>query len=176
MRFLLDESADARLVVHLQASDCCLVEAVREHFTYARLLLIVGVSCDKDVVHIAAELARLSPFVFACRSRHPRSSPPEDVFAAFAHFGIPGKCLDTVGAATHAALAAAADDDPVLGTGSLFTVAEVREEVLDLPPEPIRRCTRPGPRRDAPSDRSLRLLWPDTPEQLRIIVSLCGLG
>ena len=100
--------------------------ALREFFPGERLHLVVSVSANKDVDGIAAQLAPLADAVYATRNESERSAEPAAIAGAF---GIPGVIVSTHGSvaeALDAARAAAATDDLICVTGSLYTVADAR--------------------------------------------------
>jgi folylpolyglutamate synthase/dihydropteroate synthase len=61
--------------------------------------------------------------------------PPGDIAAVFRSRGVEAVPLADTADALDAARQAARPGDLVLGTGSLFVVAEVREAVLGIKPE-----------------------------------------
>jgi folylpolyglutamate synthase/dihydropteroate synthase len=97
--------------------------------------LVTGFSRDKNVDDMVDRLAQSGDMVFATRSRHPRSMPPGDIAAVFRSRGVEAVPLADTADALDAARQAARPGDLVLGTGSLFVVAEVRESVLGIKPE-----------------------------------------
>ena len=113
-----------------------LLESLPVYLDYRRLLLLVGFSRDKSVAEMVGRLAQEQPLVFATRSRHPRSVPPSSLAEQFR-----GRGLDTVAAfdrvaeALTQARSVAQPGDLILGTGSLFVAAELREAVLGIEPE-----------------------------------------
>ncbi|MFC1944420.1 bifunctional folylpolyglutamate synthase/dihydrofolate synthase [Chloroflexota bacterium] len=113
-----------------------LVEAIREHFDFDRLLLIIGTSADKDAAGMIAELAALSELVIATRTRHPRSTDPERLADEFRRHGKSPAITAAVGEAVAEAMSAAAETDLVLATGSIFVIGEVIEYIKGLQPEP----------------------------------------
>ena len=124
--------ADGAHNVHSMAA---LLESLPRYLRYRRLVLIVGFSRDKSVAGMVNLLAECSPLVFATRSRHPRSLPPSAVAAEFHAQGMTAVETGTVAEAVEQALPATQPGDLVLGTGSLFVAAEVREAVLGIEPE-----------------------------------------
>ena len=112
-----------------------LLESLPDYFDYDRLLLVTGFSRDKNVDDMVDRLAQAGDMVFATRSRHPRSMPPGDIAAVFRSRGVEALPLADTAGALDAARQAARPGDLVLGTGSLFVVAEVREAVLGIKPE-----------------------------------------
>jgi dihydrofolate synthase / folylpolyglutamate synthase len=140
--------ADGAHNAHSMAS---LLESLPRYFSYRRLILISGFSRDKSVSDMIKLLSRCSPVVFATRSRHPRSLPPANLADQFRAQGVAQVTeAKSVAEAVAQALALAQPGDLVLGTGSLFVAAEVREAILGIEPElypdllpPDLRATRP---------------------------------
>ncbi|UCH86072.1 MAG: bifunctional folylpolyglutamate synthase/dihydrofolate synthase [Dehalococcoidia bacterium] len=107
-------------------------QALRDHFSFGRAILMMGVSGGKTIAAMAEELAPLTDRLIATRSQHPRAAEPEAVAAAFAAQGVASETYPTVAAALDRARALAEPDDLICVVGSLFVVAEVREQVLGL--------------------------------------------
>ncbi|MSQ40225.1 MAG: bifunctional folylpolyglutamate synthase/dihydrofolate synthase [Dehalococcoidia bacterium] len=121
---------------HNPASMGRLRQAVGEDLPHRRLLLVLGVSADKDFESMVEELARLNPaLVVATRSRHPRALPTSAIARPFQQRGVSVHEVAEVGEATRYAISQANEEDMVLVTGSLFAVAEAREQVKGIPPE-----------------------------------------
>lgn len=113
-----------------------LAAALRAHFRFRRLWLVLGVSADKDLAAIVAPLAPLAAGAWAVASRHPRSLAASAVAAALRQAGVRTTTggATAVGEAVGEAVAAAGQDDLVCITGSLYVAAEARE-ALNLPME-----------------------------------------
>jgi dihydrofolate synthase/folylpolyglutamate synthase len=107
-------------------------QALRDHFSFERAILVMGVSGGKTIADMAEELAPLTRLLIATRSQHPRAAEPEAVAAAFAARGVASETCPTVAAALDRARALAEPDDLICVVGSLFVVAEAREQVLGL--------------------------------------------
>jgi dihydrofolate synthase/folylpolyglutamate synthase len=107
-------------------------QALRDHFSFERAILVMGVSGGKTIADMAEELAPLTRLLIATRSQHPRAAEPEAVAAAFAARGVVSETCPTVAAALDRARALAEPDDLICVVGSLFVVAEAREQVLGL--------------------------------------------
>ncbi len=107
-------------------------QALRDHFSFDRAILVMGVSGDKTMGAMADELAPLTHLLIATRSQHPRAAEPEAVAAAFAARGVASETRPTVATALDRALALAGPNDLICVVGSLFVVAEAREQVLGL--------------------------------------------
>jgi len=109
-----------------------LVSTLEQYFKHQRLILLFGVSADKDVDGIIDALAPACDEVVVTRSRHPRYAAPDDLSAKFAKHGLVAReCADTAEAVSEA-LKIAEKGDLICATGSLFIVAEVIEEVQGL--------------------------------------------
>jgi dihydrofolate synthase/folylpolyglutamate synthase len=107
-------------------------QALRDHFDFERAILVMGVSGDKAIAAVAEELEPVTHLLIATRSQHPRAAEPEAVAAAFAARGVASETRLTVAAALDRARALAEPDDLICVVGSLFVVAEAREQVLGL--------------------------------------------
>jgi dihydrofolate synthase/folylpolyglutamate synthase len=93
------------------------------------MVLIFGVSSDKDVAGIVAELASLPSAVIVTGSRHPRAVEPNRLVAEFSKWGITPEVAENVASAVALALARATPRDLICATGSLFVVGEVIEYI-----------------------------------------------
>ncbi len=120
---------------HNPYSVAALLDSLPRYLKYRRLLLIVGVSRDKNVSQMVELLAAGKPQVFVSRSRHPRSLAPATLAAQFRAQGVDAAQTGTVAEAVDQALSLAKPGDLVLATGSLFVAAEVREAMLGIEPE-----------------------------------------
>jgi len=115
-----------------------LCQALEEHLSYSRAIVVAGFSADKDIGAIAAELERLPRLaqVIATRSPHPRAAPAAVVAAAFLGREIETTWREDVPAALEVALSQAAPEDMVCVVGSLFVAAEARRHILGLETDP----------------------------------------
>ncbi|MBA7596846.1 Folylpolyglutamate synthase [subsurface metagenome] len=112
-----------------------LKEAIKQYFDFQRLVLIIGVSSDKDIAGIAGELAPLSAVAIATRSRHPRALAPSLLLEELIKHGAYTELTESVAAAASHALALAGPRDLICATGSLFVAAEAIEYVRGIPAE-----------------------------------------
>lgn len=123
-RFLLDGAQN-------QASAKALAQAVKRQFKYRKLILVLGVSKDKDIRGILKELVPLADAIILTKSKiTDRAMEPEVIKEL-----ITPKDKDvTVTERTEDALVhakrKAAPQDLVLITGSLFIVGEARKALL----------------------------------------------
>ena len=113
-----------------------LLKSLPEYLSYQRILLIAGFSRDKQVSEMVNLLAQPDTPVYATRSRHPRSVPPSELGKMFRDRGMANVAeIETVREAVSLAQQSAGPEDLILGIGSLFVAAEVREAVLNIEPE-----------------------------------------
>jgi dihydrofolate synthase/folylpolyglutamate synthase len=121
-----------------------LSQAITDLFYKRQVILVLGVSRDKDIPGIAAEirawsqsvLGQLVERVLVTRSRHPRAGDPAVVALQLLNQGLTVEVCRDVGEALDHATALAgslqkanpsAPGPVVVVTGSLFVVAEARE-------------------------------------------------
>ena len=109
---------------HNVASMKRLVESIKAYFHHDKLLLIIGISCDKDIPGIVKELASLSPQVIVTHSSHPRAASPLAVASEFIKQGIESQITTNISQALSQTLSVANKEDLICVTGSLFIVAE----------------------------------------------------
>ena len=102
-------------------------EALPEAFVWKRLHLVVGVLQTKDVEGILAPLASRATLAYASANSNPKALDPASLATACRAAGIADvDVYPTVARALDAAEANADDDDLILVTGSLYTVADAR--------------------------------------------------
>jgi len=108
------------------ASSRALKYAVRENFKYNKLILILGVSSDKDIKGICNELSDLADKIILTRANSPRAA---ETAAIARYFQGKDLCItDNVKEAKVKALQLARKEDLILVTGSLFVVGEFRKD------------------------------------------------
>ncbi|MBX7254444.1 MAG: hypothetical protein K1X50_20860, partial [Candidatus Promineofilum sp.] len=110
---------------HNDDSAAKLVAALREEYTYDRLVLLFGAPEDKNVAGMLSRLLPLADEVIMTTANHPRSATPEQL-AAMAHdLGHAATITHSVAAGLAAALAAARPGDLVCATGSIIVVGDL---------------------------------------------------
>jgi dihydrofolate synthase/folylpolyglutamate synthase len=92
-----------------------------------RKTLVIGMSSDKDIGKVAAELAPLFSQVIVTRSRHPRALDAEKLSAYFSGYDCEVRKTASVAEAMNKATALAQENDLICATGSLFIVGEALE-------------------------------------------------
>lgn len=106
------------------ASSRCLKETIKKQFRYKKLILVLGISNDKDIKGICNELRDLGDAVIITRASNPRAAEP-GILAR--HFdGWPVYITNSVTQAKAKAYAIVGEDDLILVCGSLFVVGEFR--------------------------------------------------
>jgi dihydrofolate synthase / folylpolyglutamate synthase len=108
-----------------------LAMALGEAFVWGRLHLVLGVLSTKDVDGIVEGLGSRADVAYACKNSSRLSLQSEAVAEACRRAGIEARPYPSVDDALDAALAAADDEDLILVTGSLYTVADARRRYLD---------------------------------------------
>jgi dihydrofolate synthase/folylpolyglutamate synthase len=104
-----------------------LKEALKEYFDFQRLILVVGMSWDKDIAGMVAEFASFSNTVIVTRSKHPRAAETLKLMVEFSKRGIIPSVAEDVASALEQALRIARPRDLICVAGSLFIVAEAIE-------------------------------------------------
>lgn len=118
-------------------------EALRGYFQFRGLVLLFGAMEDKNLAGMIEELVSMKPKVVVTRTRHPRSASPALLSGLWAQRGIQAQEAPDVASGLRRAQEVAEAEDLVLGTGSLFLTAEVREAVKGIAPELYPEFQRP---------------------------------
>lgn len=111
-----------------KASAKVLKEAIRSNFKYRRLILVLGISNDKDINGISGELHNLADKVILTRANNPRATLPRDLASYFMDKEL--FITDNIQEAKKQALALAGGKDLILVCGSLFLTGEFRNDAL----------------------------------------------
>jgi dihydrofolate synthase/folylpolyglutamate synthase len=113
---------------HNVASVRALMATLGSSFTFQRLVLVVGVSADKDIDGILRELVPRAAFVVLTRSNSPRAARPDDLARRVRALGdVEAVACEKPGQALELARARARPDDLVCVTGSFYLAGEVLE-------------------------------------------------
>ena len=108
-------------------------------FPHQRLILLFGVSADKDITGMLEILGDEADAIILTRSFHPRAADPAQL-AAVARRLNPDKTIivtEDVEPGLQRALALARPDDLILATGSIFVVAAAREAWVHQHPQAL---------------------------------------
>jgi dihydrofolate synthase/folylpolyglutamate synthase len=111
---------------HNPAGAAALARTLAEAFTWDRMHVVLAVSSNKDVDGIVSALGPIADVWYAAANETVRSFPAEHVAQRIAASGGRVADLGTVPEAVAAAREAAAPEDLILVTGSLYTVADAR--------------------------------------------------
>lgn len=111
-----------------KASARALVQAVQENFDYNKLILIFGISKDKDIEGVLRTITPLVDEIILTRADNPRSAGPEDLKKILKNklkFSANITVIEQMPRAYETALEKARDNDLVLVTGSFFIMGEI---------------------------------------------------
>ena len=101
-----------------------LVKAVKNDFSYKRLILVLGVMMDKDISSIVKEIAGMADHVICSSPEYFRSASPEELHRVVSKYSKKTEIIKSLPDAIFKAGKIAKPDDMILVTGSLFTVGE----------------------------------------------------
>jgi dihydrofolate synthase/folylpolyglutamate synthase len=99
-------------------------EALTTLFPHQRIQLILGISADKDIRGIGAELCPLAQRIILTRASHPRSAAPHLMQEKLNGFSQKSVVVPDLGAAIETGKSGSRPDDLLCITGSLYTVGE----------------------------------------------------
>jgi dihydrofolate synthase/folylpolyglutamate synthase len=112
---------------HNQDSARCIRQALSTCFQYRRLILVLGISANKNLAGIVEELAPLAAVTIATRALVPRAAPAQQVADLAAKWCARVIVDDEPQRALAAAIAEARPEDLVLVTGSLYLVGDAKQ-------------------------------------------------
>jgi dihydrofolate synthase/folylpolyglutamate synthase len=107
------------------ASSRVLKETIKNNFKYRRLILVLGISKDKDIKGICNELCDLADEVILTKANNPRASEPENLASYFND--KPVHITHNIKKAKVKAYSLCKKEDLILVCGSLFVVGEFRD-------------------------------------------------
>ncbi|MFA5116085.1 MAG: folylpolyglutamate synthase/dihydrofolate synthase family protein [Candidatus Omnitrophota bacterium] len=108
-----------------RASAKTLKETLKENFHYNRLILVLGISKDKDIRGVCSELRPLADKVILTCADNPRAASPADLIPYFN--GKEAYLTKNLKEAKKLSLSIASGKDLILVTGSLFILGEFRK-------------------------------------------------
>jgi folylpolyglutamate synthase/dihydropteroate synthase len=103
-----------------------LAETLPEAFVWKRLHLVIASLETKDVAGMVGALASRASRVYATANSNPKSLAPDAMANICEAAGLTPERFASIGDALDAAEASAGEDDLILVTGSLYTVADAR--------------------------------------------------
>jgi len=101
-----------------------LARSLRGLFRWRRLILVVGMSAEKDAAAFLRALAPLADEVICTAADTPRALPPESLGALAARHRTPWRAVPRVRDAVRSAVRDAQPNDLVCVTGSVYVVGE----------------------------------------------------
>ena len=107
-----------------QASADVLKRAIKDNFGYRKLILVLGISSDKDISGICKILSPLADEIILTRAATPRAADPKELAG---YFKRKLHLTFSVKEAKLLAESLAGKKDLILVTGSLFVVGEFRD-------------------------------------------------
>lgn len=108
-----------------RASASALKETVKRNFNYRRLLLVLGISKEKDIKGVTDELIPLADTVILTKAKVERAEEPRAIEKFIK--GKPVILTDSVPEALEKTRMLSGRDDMMLVTGSFFVTGEARE-------------------------------------------------
>jgi dihydrofolate synthase / folylpolyglutamate synthase len=117
---------------HNRDSARCLREALSACFRYRRLILVLGISANKNLEGIIEELTPLAAVTVATRAMVPRAAPPQWVADLAAKWSAQIIVEEDTQRALAQAIAETRPDDLLLVTGSLYLVGDAKRLLPDL--------------------------------------------
>lgn len=115
------------------ASARALIDTLKKYFSYEHLVLVFGISGDKDIRGVCMELAPAADTVIVTKSANPRAADPRMLRRLLASPRAGGGrrprpvVTNTVAQALEIALRRARAGGAIVATGSLFVAGEARE-------------------------------------------------
>ena len=111
-----------------KASIVALITALKRYFNYKRLVVVLGISADKDIKGICQLISATANNIIITKSLHPRSASPVTIEKHFKYFSRRDtQRTDNIKDALKLARKLSKEDDLIICCGSLFVVAEVRQ-------------------------------------------------
>ena len=101
-----------------------LADSIGRNSGYRRIILIVGIMGDKEILKVLRPTVSLVDYVFYTRPTYWRAAAPEVLMQKAAFLGKPGETVPELITAISKATHMAEPEDLILITGSLFTVGE----------------------------------------------------
>jgi dihydrofolate synthase/folylpolyglutamate synthase len=107
-------------------------QALEQYFKFEKAVLIIGMSSDKDLAGIVAELAPVFRQVIVTKSLHPRAMETKPIAAEFLKYDVVARQTDDISTAMPLGLDLAGENDLLCVTGSLFIAAGAIEQAVAM--------------------------------------------
>jgi dihydrofolate synthase / folylpolyglutamate synthase len=114
-----------------------LSKALDEWFPDQRWVVVFGASADKDIAGMLSTLLPRSVYNIVTRSDHPRAAAPSELADIFARSGSGAEILVNVPKALKRGLELVEPGTGLLVTGSIFVVADAREDWAHYSSNPV---------------------------------------
>ncbi len=103
-------------------------DALKEIFSYHRLILVLAIFADKDYKKMVQILAPNADLIIATKAKNPRAASPQTIAKEAAQYIDENKIIVTenIPQAINCALSNSKEDDLICITGSLYTVGEAK--------------------------------------------------
>jgi dihydrofolate synthase/folylpolyglutamate synthase len=116
---------------HTVASMKILKESIKENFSFKKLVLVIGLSSDKDIEGVLKEIACIADDLIFTRTGNPREAEPEEMAVMAKRFSQNNlMVIEDIDQALKEAKMIAKKDDMICVTGSFFLAGKVKE-ILD---------------------------------------------
>lgn len=116
---------------HTVASMKILRESLKENFFFRKLVLVIGLSSDKDIEGVLKEIAGNCDYLIFTRTGNPREAEPEQMAVMAKHFTRNNiMVIEDIDEALDEAKRIVKKDDLICITGSFFLAGKVKE-ILD---------------------------------------------
>ncbi|HOU35685.1 MAG TPA: folylpolyglutamate synthase/dihydrofolate synthase family protein [Candidatus Omnitrophota bacterium] len=114
---------------HNEASAAALAKTIRDFIPGKKIILVLGISKDKDATNICRHLAPLAQRCIVTRADNPRARSTSDIAERVRQQGSSVEIIEirSVPSAVVKAFACAGADDTIVIAGSLFIVGEARK-------------------------------------------------
>ena len=104
-------------------------DALKEIFSYHRLILVLAIFADKDYKKMIQILVPNADLIITTKAKNPRATPPQIIAKEAAQYIGQDKIVVTedIPQAINCALSNSKEDDLICITGSLYTVGEAKQ-------------------------------------------------
>jgi dihydrofolate synthase/folylpolyglutamate synthase len=117
---------------HNPAAASALANAIKTFFGNCNIILIIGISSDKDIRGIGKELVPLASRVILTRANNPRAADPLSLKKELGDLGEGAKQTNSSADALRLALKESSDGNLICISGSLFLVGEILQHIGEL--------------------------------------------
>ena len=104
-------------------------DALKEIFSYRRLILVLAIFADKDYKKMIQIIVPNADLIIATKTKNPRATPPRIIAKEAAQYIDQNKIsvTENIPQAINCALSNSKEDDLICITGSLYTVGEAKK-------------------------------------------------